>query len=194
MAEISNIQEYGDQLVVVFDDGSKKIAYPTSSGVFIISGAGETPPPNPDTGTFMWPFSLDQVTSEYGPRDGRLHAGIDFGRGASNQSGAAILAAGAGRVVIANKTNSHGGYGNAVVLDHGRGRHTLYGHMRFLPEGPADVSVNVGQMVAKGQRLGGVGQTGASFGNHLHFETHVDGYRWDSSARNPRTTLPEWNK
>lgn len=191
MADIANIQEYGNQLVVVFSDGTKKMAYPTSNGIYLITGAGETPP-EPGNG-FIWPFPLNLVTSEFGPRNGRLHAGIDFGNGIANVSGADIKASGAGRVIIANKTNSHGGYGNAVVLDHGKGRHTLYGHMRFLPGGGADVSVNVGDNVVQGQRLGGVGQTGASQGNHLHFETHVDGYRWNASARNPRTTLPQWN-
>lgn len=193
MADIANIQEYGNQLVVVFSDGTKKMAYPTSSGVYLITGAGEGPPPNPETGDFMWPFPLDLVTSEFGPRNGKLHAGMDFGKGAANVSGSDIKAAGAGRVIIANKVNGHGGYGNAVVLDHGGGRHTLYGHMRFLPGGGADVSVDVGQTVTKGQRLGGIGHTGNSEGDHLHFETHEDGYRWNASARNPRTTLPKWN-
>lgn len=194
MAEIRNIREYGNQLVVMFDDGSKKMAFPTSNGVYLISGATDAPP-DPEADSFSWPFALNLVTSEFGQRNGRLHAGMDFGNGIANVSGSAIRAAGAGKVIVANKTNSHGGYGNAVVLDHGGGRHTLYGHMRFLPDGgPADVSVNVGQTVTKGQRLGGVGQTGASFGNHLHFETHEGGYRWNASARNPRTTLPAWNK
>lgn len=195
MAEIKNIQEYGNQLVVVFDDGSKKLAYPTSNGIYLISGQEEPPSPPPEgAGNFIWPFPLNLVTSEYGPRNGRLHAGIDFGNGAANVSGTAIKASAAGKVIIANKTNSHGGYGNAVVLDHGGGRHTLYGHMRFLPNGgPADVDVNVGQTVTQGQRLGGIGHTGASFGDHLHFETHEGGYRWNASAKNPRQMIPKWN-
>lgn len=191
MANIKNIQEYGNQLVVMFDDGSKKMAFPTSNGVWLISGATDTP--DPGGAVYAWPFSLNLVTSEFGQRNGRLHAGMDFGNGIANISGTSIPAAGAGKVIVANKTNSHGGYGNAVVIDHGGGRHTLYGHMRFTPEGPADVSVNVGQTVVRGQRLGGIGKTGASQGNHLHFETHEGGYRWNASARNPRTTLPAWN-
>jgi len=109
-------------------------------------------------------------------------------------SGTAIIASSPGRVIVANKTNSHGGYGNAVVLDHGGGLHTLYGHMRFLPSGAADVSVNVGDVVQQGQRLGGCGKTGRSFGVHLHFETHEGGYRWDASSRNPRQFFERWNK
>ena len=207
MAEINNIQEYGDQLVIVMSDGTKRIAYPTPSGLYIIQEYvppvappptdpdGNTPPPptGPAGDRFMFPFSLSLVTSEYGPRWGRLHAGMDFGRGEANRSGTAIRAAGAGTVIIANKTNSHGGYGNAVVINHGGGRHTLYGHMRFKPGGGADVDVSVGQKVAKGQRLGGVGATGASKGVHLHFETHEGGYRWNASAKNPRLMIKKWN-
>lgn len=196
MAEITTIQEYGNQLAVIYDDGSKKLAYPTSNGIYLLtSGDPEPPKPPPGSGgeDFIWPFSLSLVTSEYGPRDGRLHAGIDFGKGEANTEGTAIIASGAGRVIVANKTNSHGGYGNAVVLDHGGGRCTLYGHMRFRPDGSADVDVNEGQTVTKGQRLGGVGQTGASRGVHLHFETHEGGYRWNASSRDPRLMLPKWN-
>ena len=195
MPEIVNVQPYGNQLALVYDDGSRKLAYPTGTGLHVVGDPGEAPvpPPQPGSEPFAWPFSLSMVTSEFGPRNGRLHAGIDFGRGAANVSGTAIVAAGAGRVIIANKTNSHGGYGNAVVIDHGRGRHTLYGHMRFRPDGSADVDVNVGQQVNKGQRLGGIGKTGNSFGNHLHFETHEGGYRWNASARNPRQMLVKWN-
>lgn len=190
MAEIANIQEYGNQLVIVYSDGAKKLAYPTANGVYLISSPGEEPPPPPPPGDgkFVWPFPLNQVTSEYGPRNGRLHAGIDFGRGSSNVQGTPVPASGAGKVVIANTTNSHGGYGNAVVIDHGGGRHTLYGHLHH-----GTVAVSVGQTVAKGQKVGGIGQTGASQGLHLHFETHEGGYRWNASSRNPRLMLPKWN-
>lgn len=184
MDEIKHIESYGNQLAVVFGDGSRKLAYPTIGDIWIINnsgGGGE-----PGATRFIWPFPLDQVTSEYGMRDGRLHAGIDFGRGSSNVPGSDIKASAAGKVVIAAKNNDHGGYGNAVVLDHGGGLHTLYGHMRFLPGGAADVSVSVGDTVAQGQRLGGIGNSGASEGNHLHFETHEGGYRWNASSRDPR--------
>lgn len=195
MADIKTIQEFGNQLVIVYDDGGKRMAYPTPSGIWVVGGAKEDPGPGPNPGgpRFAWPFALNLVTSEFGQRNGRLHAGIDFGRGAANVSGSAVAASAAGTVVIANKTNNHGGYGNTVVIDHGGGLHTLYAHLRFLPGGGADVSVNVGDKVIQGQRVGGIGQTGQSQGNHLHFETHEDGYRWNASARDPRLFIPKHN-
>lgn len=196
MVKPLSVEKFGNDLLIRLDDGSRWRAVQAAGDLYLATAAVDPPPPNPDPGGggFAWPFPLNLVTSEFGPRNGRLHAGIDFGNGAANISGTAIPASGAGTVVIAAKNNNHGGYGNAVVLDHGNGRHTLYGHMRFLPNGgPADVSVNVGQVVAKGQRLGGIGNTGASRGLHLHFETHVGGYKWDASARNPRQMLAEWN-
>jgi len=190
MANIVNIQEYGNQLAVIFDDGSKKLAYPTATGVYVVTNPEEAPvppkPPGPTGDSFIWPFSLSEVTSEFGPRWGRLHAGMDFSGRYSGTTGTPIPASGAGRVIISK--SGHGGYGEAVVIDHGGGRCTLYGHMH-----PGSRVVSVGQNVTKGQKLGGIGQSGASRGVHLHFETHEGGYRWNTSARNPRLMLPKWN-
>ena len=196
MVKPYSVEKFGNDMLVRLDDGSRWRAIESVGNLYLVTAQVEEPiPPIPGgAAPFVWPFSLDLVTSEFGPRDGRLHAGIDFGNGIANVSGTDILCAGWGKVIVANTTNSHGGYGNAVVVDHGAGLHTLYGHMRFLPEGPADVSVYEGQTVLQGQRLGGVGKTGRSFGNHLHFETHEDGYRWDASARDPREFIPKWNQ
>ena len=198
MVKPLNVTRMGSDLLIRLDDGTRYRAIESVGDMWIVSAIEEPPvppPPPPSSGSrFIWPFPLNLVTSEYGPRWGRLHAGIDFGRGAANVAGTAVIAASAGKVIIANKTNSHGGYGNAVVLDHGNGLHTLYGHLRFKPGGGADVDVNVGQTVKQGQRLGGVGNTGASRGVHLHFETHEGGYRWNASSRNPRAFFPKWNK
>lgn len=196
MVKPLSVEKFGNDLLVRLDDGSRWRAIESTGDMYLVTAAEVpvVPPPDPGGGAFSWPFALNLVTSEFGPRDGRLHAGIDFGKGAANVSGTAIPCAGNGKVVIAAKHNDHGGYGNAVVVDHGNGRHTLYGHMRFRPDGAADVDVNVGQVVTKGQRLGGIGQTGRSFGNHLHFETHEGGYRWDASARDPRVSMVNWNK
>lgn len=196
MARPVSIEKWNNELIVRMDDGTRARAIKSTGELWLVGQPPPPPPvPQPPSGArFIWPFPLNLVTSEYGPRNGRLHAGIDFGNGAANIAGTAIPAASAGKVIVANKTNSHGGYGNAVVLDHGDGLHTLYGHMRFLPNGQADVSVNVGDIVQQGQRLGGVGKTGRSFGVHLHFETHEGGYRWDASSRNPRQFFERWNK
>ena len=195
MVKVIRAQQRGALILLTHDDGSvtsmPRVGRRSYQGGE--SASDPDPTPNPGGPKFVWPFDLKLVSSEFGPRNGRLHAGIDFGFGAANVPGSDIKCAAAGTVIVANKTNSHGGYGNAVVVDHGGGLCTLYGHMRFLPSGAADVSVNVGQKVTQGQRLGGIGQTGQSFGNHLHFETHEGGYRWYTSARNPRIFFRKYN-
>ena len=128
------------------------------SGPTAVSGAG-----------LIWP-TRGTVTSEYGYRWGRLHAGIDIGA----PSGTPIRAAKAGEVITAG---SMGGYGNCVIIDHGGGFTTLYGHM-------SRIATSDGASVSQGQLIGYVGSTGHSTGNHLHFETRVNG-----SPQNPRRYL-----
>lgn len=102
------------------------------------------------------------VSSGFGTRvhpilgEVRMHTGLDYAAG----TGVAIKSAGRGVVIWAGP---RGGYGNAVVLDHGRGLATLYAHQ-------SRVNVTVGQRVNPGQVIGFVGQTGMSTGPHLHFE------------------------
>jgi murein DD-endopeptidase MepM/ murein hydrolase activator NlpD len=88
----------------------------------------------------------------------KLHKGIDI----PAPKGTAIVAAESGTVLIASAVN---GYGNAVVIDHGGGLWTWYGHIR---EG--GIQVQEGQVVKRGQKIAEVGSTGESTGNHLHFE------------------------
>jgi murein DD-endopeptidase MepM/ murein hydrolase activator NlpD len=99
----------------------------------------------------------------YGVR--KLHTGIDI----SAASGTAIKAAGDGVVVFAGRW---GGYGNCVILDHGGGVATLYGHCSRL-------AVSEGQNVTQGQSIAYVGSTGLSTGPHLHFEVRRDGHPVD---------------
>ena len=117
-----------------------------------------------------WPVN-DVVTSEYGPRWGRMHEGIDIG----GQHGAPIHAAESGRVDYAGWI---GGYGNTIVIDHGGGMTTLYGHMDGF-------ATSAGQTVSIGQVIGYVGNTGFSQGPHLHFEVRIGG-----APVNPRKYLP----
>lgn len=119
---------------------------------------------------FIWPVH-GPVTSGYGPRWGRMHTGIDV----AAPSGTPLRAAKAGEVIYAGWL---GGYGNTVLLDHGEGVATLYGHQ-------SRIASTEGQILNQGDVLGFVGTTGHSTGNHLHFEIRVD-----TKPRNPRPYLP----
>jgi murein DD-endopeptidase MepM/ murein hydrolase activator NlpD len=103
------------------------------------------------------------VTSCFGERWGRLHAGVDL----AAPDGSPILAAGAGVVVRAGEAQ---GYGNAVLIDHGNGYLTHYGHL-------SSIAVVVGQHVGAGEQIGTEGSTGHSTGPHLHFEVHEGFYK-----------------
>jgi murein DD-endopeptidase MepM/ murein hydrolase activator NlpD len=117
-------------------------------------------------GVLAWPVH-GWISSYFGYRvhpilgTKRLHTGIDL----AALSGSPIRAAAAGVVVIAAP---YGGYGNAVVIDHGGGLATLYAHQ-------SKIVVSKGQAVAKGDLIGYVGCTGLCTGPHLHFETRENG-------------------
>ncbi len=117
-------------------------------------------------GAFAWPVpGYSGISSGYGYRTmwGRkeFHAAIDI----PAPSGTSIVASKSGTVVLAGYS---AGYGNYVVVDHGGGYMTLYAHASSL-------DVSAGQQVSRGQRIAGVGTTGPSTGNHLHFEVRVNG-------------------
>ena len=123
---------------------------------------------------FPLPPGTWSVTSEFGRRWGRLHAGIDLG----SPEGTPIYAAAAGTVIYASNDFQYmKGLGRYVAIDHGNGMKTQYGHQ-------SKVIVNEGDIVQAGQLLGYVGNTGHSFGNHLHFEVIIDG-----TPTNPRPYL-----
>lgn len=109
---------------------------------------------------FIWPLG-GAITSYYGPRWGRMHTGLDI----DGTTGQPIVASKGGRVILASY---YGGYGNAVVIDHGGGVSTLYAHQSRL-------AVSQGQTVSQGQVVGYVGATGNVTGDHLHFEVRVNG-------------------
>ena len=92
----------------------------------------------------------------------KFHAGIDF----TAPSGTEIQATGNGKVIKIE--NKKGGYGRNIVIDHGYGYTTLYGHM-------SEILVKVGQDVVKGQLIGKVGNTGTSTAPHLHYEVRING-------------------
>ena len=125
---------------------------------------------NGATGSMMWPCpSCHTITSEFGWRyhpiyhTQKYHSGVDIGA----SYGASIVAADGGTVITAGAVS---GYGNCVVINHGNGITTLYGHM-------SSIAVSSGQKVSKGQTIGYVGSTGNSTGPHLHWEVTVNGVR-----------------
>jgi murein DD-endopeptidase MepM/ murein hydrolase activator NlpD len=131
-----------------------------SSGRSAPSSASSSSTGGVSSAGFIWPVS-GPVTSGFGWRWGRMHEGIDI----SASTGTPIRAAAAGSVIVAGWS---GGYGNLVVIDHGGGVSTAYGHQSAIGSG-------VGQTVAQGQVIGYVGSTGNSTGPHLHFEVRING-------------------
>jgi murein DD-endopeptidase MepM/ murein hydrolase activator NlpD len=112
------------------------------------------------SGRFIWPVN-GAVSSPFGQRWGRLHAGIDISAG----SGTPIRAAASGRVILQGPT---GGYGNYTCIGHGGGISTCYAHQ-------SRYATSSGQSVSQGQVIGYVGCTGHCFGDHLHFEVRING-------------------
>lgn len=125
-------------------------------------------------GGMMWPTDSQSITSYFGGRDSpggigsTNHMGIDIGA----SEGTPIYAALPGTVTTAGW---YGGYGNAVIIDHGGGMQTLYGHMSAVGTSP-------GMNVMPGQVIGFVGSTGNSTGPHLHFSVIQDGQWLDPLA------------
>jgi murein DD-endopeptidase MepM/ murein hydrolase activator NlpD len=112
------------------------------------------------SGQLIWPIN-GTFTSPFGMRWGRLHAGIDL----AAPEGTPIRAADSGRVVLAAWT---GGYGNYTCVQHTGSLSTCYAHQ-------SSFATSNGANVGQGQVIGYVGNTGNSFGAHLHFEVRVNG-------------------
>jgi murein DD-endopeptidase MepM/ murein hydrolase activator NlpD len=117
----------------------------------------------PVYGTKMnWPTEGHTITQYYSAR----HNGLDI----ANKLGTPIYAADAGKVETASWNN--GGYGNQIVINHGGGKTTRYGHLSAF-------AVKVGDVVTKGQYIGAMGSTGRSTGSHVHFEVMFNGVRYN---------------
>jgi murein DD-endopeptidase MepM/ murein hydrolase activator NlpD len=116
------------------------------------------------TGTFIWPM-YGNVTAWYGWYEYGYHRGVDI---ASGYSRGTVMAADSG--VVVDIGYDYFGLGNFITIDHNNGYITRYGHLSsFL--------VSYGQAVRQGDAIAVEGNTGYSFGNHLHFEIHVNGSR-----------------
>ncbi len=137
--------------------GTKVDTTPYASYVPSSTGSGTV------SGGFVWPVASGYISCYYGSGG---HGGIDV----ATSYGTDIYAAASGTVVISGWYYS---YGKCIVIDHGNGVRTLYGHCSSL-------YVSVGSTVSQGQVIAAVGSTGYSTGNHLHFEVQVNG-----SRRNP---------
>ena len=152
----------------------------------MIAAAAASKPTLSFTG-FICPLkSYTRISSEYGWRKNpvsgvnKLHAGTDF----AAPAGTPIYAAASGYVQVAGW--SSGGYGNYVIIYHGKmsdgvAYSTLYGHMR-------SVATSAGKYVKQGEIIGYVGSTGNSTGNHLHLEVWRGGSK--ANAVNPRGYIP----
>lgn len=110
---------------------------------------------------WLLPLQGYEFNSPYGMRWGKLHTGIDL----VAPEGTPFVAIHAGTVT---KAGWFGGYGYAVIVQHPDGSEAIYGHS-------SEVSVKEGQQVKAGDQLGLVGNTGHSYGSHLHLEIHVNG-------------------
>lgn len=133
--------------------------------------------------TFIKP-TYGRFTSKFGWRD--IGAGQEFHKGVdlANVSGTDVVASAAGTVT---HSQNMGGYGNVVILKHtlnGKEYATVYAHLSAL-------GVSVGQQVTQGQSVGKMGNTGRSFGSHLHFEIHIG--EWNGSRSNAVDPAPYIN-
>lgn len=140
------------------------------------SGQSSTPAAS---GSFITP-AAGPVTSGYGSRWGRLHAGIDIGKRGSSVP---VVAVASGTVISSYYSSS---YGNVVFIAHsvnGQMWTTVYAHLE-------NREVSAGQSVQQGQRVGFMGNTGRSTGPHLHFELHKGGWNGSkSNSVNPRNYI-----
>lgn len=118
------------------------------------------------SGSMIWPVN-GAVVSPFGPRWGTMHEGIDI----AVPAGTPIRAADDGTVILASSEAESGGYGNFTCVDHGGGLSTCYAHQ-------SSFAITSGA-VSQGDVIGYVGCTGHCFGDHLHFETRVNGIAVD---------------
>jgi len=129
---------------------------------------------HPSADGYVWPF-YGPITTYYGEvRPGYVHNAIDIG--GLGHFGAPVLAAAAG--TVDKVEDLFGGLGRYVVISHGDGSRTVYGHM-------SDVYVQAGDHVQQGEPVGALGCTGHSTGTHLHFELWINGAPVDPLAYLP---------
>jgi murein DD-endopeptidase MepM/ murein hydrolase activator NlpD len=158
-----DLEKKNDQIQKQMDDANKKIEELKSQGAYV-------------GGDFAWPLQNLKTTITSGfsnrisPTTGRgeFHTGIDITKQGGETQGYPISAANDGTIIEAIHSNVS--YGNHLVIDHGGGTLTLYGHCSSFAAG-----IGVGSKVKKGQTIAYVGSTGNSTGPHLHFSVLLNG-------------------
>ena len=172
--EAMNDEELGNELAKTLNNLSARVAYQFDSYTDIeklIKNQGEKLASIPA----IQPVSnrdLDRIASGFGMRidpvygTPKWHKGLDF----TAPQGTPIYATGNGTVTDASF--AQGGFGNHVIINHGYGYETLYGHM-------VRMKVRAGQKVKRGELIGWVGSTGKSTGPHCHYEVHINGNEVD---------------
>lgn len=173
--QISSSNNLGEHLIIgqkIIIPGGKKLSTATIakrpsstgvSGVGVISNLIKSPKAPAAASKMNWPCGAYRITQYFSWR----HPGVDI----AAKVGTPIYAADSGVVTIA-QGGWNGGYGNTIVIDHGGGKKTRYGHLSKL-------FVKVGDTVDKGENIGAMGSTGRSTGSHLHFEIIISGGKYN---------------
>lgn len=166
------ISKLYEKVEVKTEDTSSHTTYSSSSSNVRYASSANTTSKKIALGINLIKPVSGTVTSRFGGRWGSTHKGVDIG--ASKGTGIKVAASG---TVVTSSMGYNGGYGNYIVVSHGNGVETAYGHCSAL-------YVKVGQKVSQGDVIAAVGNTGRSFGNHLHFEIRINGV-----AQNPQNYL-----
>lgn len=175
-AQIDNIEQMQDQLEAQIEVNKEEIEAYEQKIQEEIRAAQQNSSQSYQEGDWIWPvgtqFSYITTYFGYDADWDRIHRGIDIGDAGINNT--AVYASKSGTVITAKNTYIQGySYGKYVVIDHGDGYSTLYGHC-------SEIYVTVGQTVSQGDVIAAVGSTGQSTAPHMHFEV-----RLDSVAQNP---------
>lgn len=160
-SEIENLEQVSEDLKAEINELTRKLAEQASS-------SGSKAPTQYVGGTFMWPVpGYYRISSDYVDRTSPIFGTAEFHTGIDIPAsyGEDVVAAADGVVITSGWVN---GYGNTVMISHGSGIVTLYGHNSSLV-------ISNGQSVKKGQVIAKIGSTGYSTGNHCHFEVRVNG-------------------
>lgn len=159
-SKLKDLEKKEDDMIALSNELTKKIKQLSSVTTKYAGGVLSWPTPGYTRISSPYGFRIHPI---YKVR--KFHTGVDI----DAPMGATIVAANSGKVILAGW---NGGYGNCIIIDHGGGLATLYGHQSKL-------LVQVGDYVKKGDTIGKVGTTGLSTGPHLHFEVRKSGATTD---------------